>query len=789
MYKRDIYLDIDDNLNNYIKSVELDSDSRVWHFHLTVDYEPLDLTGKSVQFRAEKPDKTNVLNDCKIVDAEKGVVEVKLTRQVNAIPGHVKCLLKIIGDEEFVLTTKTFVVDVSKTLSDDAIVSSDEFGALEAALGKVQDIDNRFAQTNAQLSQKTSYSYVDEKINQIVSGSPNGVYANLNALKLAKPNGDVGIYITSDDGQWNYWNGSEWVSGGIYQSQGVGERSVGIRETKYLMAAGVASKNLFDKTDLLINKQANYITGNIETASGKTATQFIEVPSDTSMQLHEVGSGSDVAYYDEDKSFISGKGNATGGFTTPSNCKYVRITTNYNKIETQMLEIGDVKSQYTDGLPKTKLEDKSIETKHIVDKSISKDLIDFEVLDLRKSTNLYNKLTSIDGKYINFLNGKVESASGFRASAFIEVEPSTEYIKSTNKQLAFYDENQTYLSGITDGVTNFTTPSNCKYVRLTLNNADNDTFILNKGAELLPYESFEPKIKSENFGNSSIPKSALDFTVAGLHKNIIVVDCDGNGDFLTINEALKNISDSVDRKYTLVIMPGEYIESVKLIGRYVTLYGVNRDECVIKTYTNDYHNPPIDLSTNSHIYNLTIIADENEDTTTSSLNAYAIHFDIAGRGYNINDSKYQGISRIKNCNLISKNYMALGIGSGNKQHLIIEDCDIYSTKTSTITLHSYLPSGATNQKVTFNNCKIHTDANNGVITIYDANWKPGLNGGQDSTDTVFTFAHNIFWSEILGHTNLLGRADYPAQENGCISGYIKLGVGSYGNNIDDLNFK
>ena len=153
MYQRDIYLDIDDNLDNHIKSVELDSNSRVWHFHLTVDYEPLDLTGKSVHFRAEKPDKTNVLNDCKIVDAEKGVVEVKLTRQVNAIPGHVKCLLKIIGDEGFVLKTKTFVVDVSKTLSDDAIVSSDEFGALEVALGKVQDIDNRFAQTNAQLSE------------------------------------------------------------------------------------------------------------------------------------------------------------------------------------------------------------------------------------------------------------------------------------------------------------------------------------------------------------------------------------------------------------------------------------------------------------------------------------------------------------------------------------------------------------------------------------------------------------------------------------------------------------
>lgn len=163
MYKRDIYLDIDDELNNYIKSVELDSNSRVWHFHLTIDYEPLDLTGKSVHFIAEKPDKTNVLNDCKIVDAEKGVVEVKLTRQVNAIPGRVKCLLKIIGAEGFVLKTKTFVVDVSKTLSDDAVVSSDEFGALEVALGKVQDVDNRFAQTNAQLSQKANNDEVVKK--------------------------------------------------------------------------------------------------------------------------------------------------------------------------------------------------------------------------------------------------------------------------------------------------------------------------------------------------------------------------------------------------------------------------------------------------------------------------------------------------------------------------------------------------------------------------------------------------------------------------------------------------
>lgn len=168
MYKRDIYLDIDDKLNEHIKSVELDSNSRVWHFHLTVDYQPLNLTGKTVKFMAEKPDKTNVLNDCKIIDAENGIVKVELTRQVNAVPGHVNCLLKIVGSDGYVLKTKTFIVEVSKTLSDKPIVSTNEFSALDEALGRVQNIDQRFAETNAQLSQVENLTFeVDENINNL----------------------------------------------------------------------------------------------------------------------------------------------------------------------------------------------------------------------------------------------------------------------------------------------------------------------------------------------------------------------------------------------------------------------------------------------------------------------------------------------------------------------------------------------------------------------------------------------------------------------------------------------
>lgn len=50
--------------------------------------------------------------------------------------------------------------------------------------------------------------------------TPKGVRANLSALENEFPNGTEGIYITEDDGYWNYWNGSQWMKGMPYQSAG-----------------------------------------------------------------------------------------------------------------------------------------------------------------------------------------------------------------------------------------------------------------------------------------------------------------------------------------------------------------------------------------------------------------------------------------------------------------------------------------------------------------------------------------------------------------------------------------
>ena len=62
-----------------------------------------------------------------------------------------------------------------------------------------------------------------DTINGYINGSPRGVYATLSALQSAYPTGAVGVYLTSDNGHWYYWNDTEWSDGGYY---GVGDGKV-----------------------------------------------------------------------------------------------------------------------------------------------------------------------------------------------------------------------------------------------------------------------------------------------------------------------------------------------------------------------------------------------------------------------------------------------------------------------------------------------------------------------------------------------------------------------------------
>lgn len=256
-------------------------------------------------------------------------------------------------------------------------------------------------------------------------------------------------------------------------------------------------------------------------------------------------------------------------------------------------------------------------------------------------------------------------------------------------------------------------------------------------------------------------------------------------DYTTINAALYNIIDNIDNPITILLYPGTYIESVNLCGRYISIVGVNKETCIIKTFTNDYWNPPIDMACNNNLFNLTIIADDDGVTTPTlgvgNMPAYGIHFDISSR-YENQGIKVQGRATVQNCRIISKHQHAVALGLWTNQYLEFINCEMYSPATSAFRAHNYYPAGGTNQKLLLRDCQIWNEGSFSPCVLQDPN---NNNGGHDNTDTVFTFIRNVFYSVNGGQPSTY---DYfPARITGAVAGKIMLGVGSFGNSINELN--
>ena len=86
------------------------------------------------------------------------------------------------------------------------------------ARGSFNELSERFDNIYNILNSKGDTAEIKRMLTNILDGTPKGTYQNISALRSAKPTGEAGIFITTDNGHWNYWNGNTWVDGGPYQS-------------------------------------------------------------------------------------------------------------------------------------------------------------------------------------------------------------------------------------------------------------------------------------------------------------------------------------------------------------------------------------------------------------------------------------------------------------------------------------------------------------------------------------------------------------------------------------------
>lgn len=344
-------------------------------------------------------------------------------------------------------------------------------------------------------------------------GGPAGVYANLAALQSAENTDKARIYLTLDDGNWNYWNGDTWVSGGLYQAMEPNDNTITPEKTKYLK-----SNNLFDLDSATISNSHPYVTTSkeeetygkkiekIETISYETfvTSDYIEIEGGKTYE----SSGFGLLFYDKNKTFIYGVSAqksttnnnqyilAQSICTAPKNAVYARITGNTNyKNELYLIKrslysvnntetIDYINSNVLEGNIYSVYKKNYSNIVEIRADNIPKNNIYPEHTTFITCNNLCNLAQTFrgprpdfkindDGSYIETTIPE-NAGMSFWTTDYIEIKPNTKY-KAHTGTLFFYDENYKLIKAKRNTASQFgvekfniidTSPSDARYARL-----------------------------------------------------------------------------------------------------------------------------------------------------------------------------------------------------------------------------------------------------------------------------------------------------------------------------------
>lgn len=159
-----IILDFNKTKQVDTQTIQCDMNSRFVRVSLRHNNSPIDLSDVRVCIMAVKPDGKEIFNDCTVIDAQNGIAEFEITKQMGIVVGEVECQIKLFGKEKL-LSSNIFNLSVSKSLSPNSRDSKDQLNTLVNALGEVQDINNRFNQTNIKIDE--NYEKVNNEMSNV----------------------------------------------------------------------------------------------------------------------------------------------------------------------------------------------------------------------------------------------------------------------------------------------------------------------------------------------------------------------------------------------------------------------------------------------------------------------------------------------------------------------------------------------------------------------------------------------------------------------------------------------
>lgn len=217
-------------------------------------------------------------------------------------------------------------------------------GTLKALIGQYCD-----PILNAQTQEINEFKYLvnntveqfNVKLNALESGSP------LTASSTSEMTDTTRVYVNTTDGHWYYYNGTQWVDGGTYQSTGINENSVTPEMTTFCHKN--VSLNKLNLNVVTNNKYINYNGNEVDYAS-TSISDYISVKQGDIIKFPLCNASTQAncggSYNTLKEAYIT-IGTAVTSVTdeivtyTAQRDGYIRINIDNSKLSTAMIIIND----------------------------------------------------------------------------------------------------------------------------------------------------------------------------------------------------------------------------------------------------------------------------------------------------------------------------------------------------------------------------------------------------------------------------------------------------------------
>ena len=564
------------------------------------------------------------------------------------------------------------------------------------AEGIKNTVSGNFSHAEGRENQITSYYSHAEGLGNIVKSDAQHVEGMYN---IADENDDF-IHIAgngiSDSERSNAYtldvNGNAWFAGDVYVGSTSGKNKDGGSQ-KLITESSVQAivKDLSEAPTAQVEQTSTGATVTITDKNG-TTTANIENGTATDEQVAawldahpeatttvEDGSISEAKLADDVKENLTNKVDINQGTENAGKALVVGedgkvVAGNAIKVDSSLTIEGAAADAKQAGL---KIKNNEKITSEVSEKmnNFSEDI--HSILEYNYSKNLWEvDITDVtEGKYLNGNTGREGSNTDYcYINQYQSIEPNTDYcltwwridnptslVGGFNRMICYYDENYNFISGVVtipvSEMGHILTPNNAAFLRFSMPLSYITSYVLMMELGTTyssPYVSFgrEVKIKDELWP-----------PISNLNKgNYVIVDINGNGDYISINTAVNEIEDGT----TIIVMPGIYEEQVKAWNKEVYIIGINRLNCILIDKSGNYTTPPLEIGAGS-LQNMSIIEQAN-GAGTHNKGAYAIHIE--------SNNLFNKKLLIKNCYIYSDSSSAIGLGLRGGSTVQFEDCEI-----------------------------------------------------------------------------------------------------------------